>query len=94
MLGPFPNGEFGFGDGAGNFQVQVVPQGWAVNFLRIHTSPSVSNRINRAKTLCQRADVAASLCSSAINTFSRIIFVARQRDSKVPASVHPPSMRL
>src|SRR6266436_6123856 len=41
---------------------------------------------------CQRDDTAANFSSSASSTFSRIIFVALQRDSNVPASVHPPSI--
>src|SRR5260370_39939034 len=55
------------------------------------SSPRKSSQYLREVSY-QRADVAASLCSSAISTFSRTIFVARQRDSNVPASVHPPSM--
>src|SRR5215813_7542085 len=37
-------------------------------------------------------EAAARASSSASSAFSRIILVARHRDSNVPASVHPPSM--
>src|SRR5882672_3502355 len=54
------------------------------------TPPDWTGR-NKLSLLYRAAD-AASFSSSANSTFSRTIFVARQSDSNVPASVHPPSI--
>src|SRR5260370_42652234 len=77
---------FALRDGAGNPHVRVVPLLSAVIFRRVVIRHLV-------KFLpCQRADAAASFSSSASSACARTIFVARQSDSNVPASVHPPSM--